>query len=72
MAELNGIKLDDFKTIPAFCKRYPDVTNEQQLRWAIWKRDVNGLHEADAVRKRGGRWIVVVPNYLNWILSGEQ
>ena len=66
------IKLDDLKTIPAFCKRYEDVTNEQQLRWAIWKRDVNGLAEADAVRKAGGRWIVVVPNYLNWILSGEK
>ena len=66
------IKLDDMKTIPAFCKRYSDLVNEQQLRWAIWKRDVNGLAEADAVRKAGGRWIVVVPNYLNWILSGDK
>jgi hypothetical protein len=64
--------LDDFKTIPAFCKRYPDVASEQQLRWAIWKRDVNGLAEASAVFKRGGRWIVSVPRYIDWILSGEK
>jgi hypothetical protein len=64
--------LDDIKTIPAFCKRYPDIANEQQLRWAIWKRDVNGLTAAGAVFKRGGRWYVLVPKYLDWILSGDQ
>jgi hypothetical protein len=64
--------LDDIKTIPAFCKRYSDITNEQQLRWAIWKRDVNGLSEAGAVFKRGGRWYVLAPKYLDWILSGDK
>lgn len=69
---MTDIRLDDLKTIPAFAKRYPDLANEQQLRWQIWKRDVNGLAEADAVRKTAGRWTVIVPNYLNWILSGDK
>ncbi len=65
--------MDDLKTIPAFAKRYPDIiSNEQQLRWAIWKRDVNGLAEAGAVFKRGGRWYVLVPKFMDWILSGEK
>jgi hypothetical protein len=66
------LNMDDFKTIPAFCKRYPDVTNEQQLRWAVWKRDQNGLAQAGAVFKRGGRWYVLVPKYIDWILSGDK
>ena len=68
----NNIKPEDMMLIPAFCKYFKNLTNEKQLRWAIHRRHTNGLLEADAVRKAGGRWIVITPNYVRWILSGEK
>jgi hypothetical protein len=65
----DDIGLDDIQTFDAFCKRYPDITNEARLRWWIYHRASNGLEKSGAIVKRAGRWYVVVPRMKNWILS---
>jgi len=64
--------LDGMMVIKSFCARYPDLVTEPQIRWQIFNREINGLSESGAIVKKGGRWVVVVPRYRDWILSGER
>ena len=61
--------LDSLKTVKAFLARYPDLVNENQLRWQIFQRHTNGLADSGAIVKRGGRWFVCVPHYCDWIMG---
>ena len=63
--------LDDMANLVKFCRRYPDLVNEQQLRWQIFNRDHNGLQESGAVTKKGGKWYIVTPRYRDWLLESE-
>ena len=53
----DDIGLDDIQTFDAFCKRYPDITNEARLRWWIYHRASNGLEKSGAIVKRAG-WAI--------------
>lgn len=61
--------LDDVMRLTQFCKRYPDLLTEKQLRWALFKREHNGLEASGAVVKKGGKWFVIVPNIRSWVLG---
>ena len=63
--------MDDIMALTAFCERYPDLTTEQQFRWQIFKRKLNGLADSGAISKKGGKWFVVVPKYRTWLLKSE-
>ena len=64
--------LDDVANLVKFCRRHPDLVNEQQLRWQIFNRAHNGLDDYHAVTKRGGKWYVVIPRYRDWLLDCEE
>jgi len=66
---MSDTHLDDVMRLTQFCKRYPDLLTEKQLRWALFKREFNGLQDSGAVVKRGGKWFVVVPNIRAWVLG---
>ena len=68
---VNANSLDDWKTISALAKRYPDVMTEDQLRWAIFRREQNGLAKSGALSKKGKRWYVCIPRFLNWLTDSE-
>ena len=63
--------LDDIMSLKNFVKRYPDLATEQQVRWAIFQREHNGLRKSGAILKRGGRIFIVVPKYREWLLQSE-
>ena len=70
-SQADDIDLDDIQSLDAFCRRYPDIADEARLRWWIFNRRSNGLESSGAVRKRNGRWFVVVPRIKAWILQSS-
>ncbi len=71
-AEAASGELDGLMLIKPFCARFSDLVSEPQIRWQIFNRETNGVSKSRAVVKKGGRWIIVVPRYRDWILSGER
>ena len=65
----DDIHLDDIQDIKQFTKRFPDIADEQRIRWWIFRRKENGLEASGAIVKRDGRWYVVVPRMKTWILQ---
>jgi hypothetical protein len=48
--------------------RHPGILNESRVRWAVRRRQANGL--ADAVfETRGGELLIREPDFLRWFLG---
>jgi hypothetical protein len=70
----DNIQPEDIMPLDAFLtsERTQHLASESSLRWQIFKRRENGLERAGAIVKRGGRWYVVVPRYIQFILKGTE
>lgn len=64
------LRLDDMMSLPKFCERYSDICSLSRARWLIFNRKTNGIEEAGAVIKTGGRWLVVLPRFKAWLMAG--
>jgi hypothetical protein len=64
---MNQGSLDDVLRVAAFAKRYPDLASESSLRWQIFHSDSNGLDDAGAILRVGGRVFIHRGRYLNWL-----
>ncbi len=49
----------------------PHIVTENQIRWWIFNKDSNGIAEAGAIIKKGGRWYINIPKLHDWILAGD-
>ena len=59
-------QLEDWITKEQFVERYP-VLNISQLNYLIRSRKYNGLSNANAVAKVGGRMLVHKMRFAHWI-----
>jgi hypothetical protein len=56
-------RVDDFVKLKVFCKRYPDVTTESQIRWLIFTGRADYF-----IRRLGARRLLVSPRrFFEWI-----
>jgi hypothetical protein len=62
--------LDDFMSVSAFIKRYPDLATTNKIQWWLFRKEHTGILRADAMVKRCGRWYVCVPRFKNWLANG--
>ena len=62
--------IEDVLDIQSFCEKYPQFT-VQQLRWAIARRDTNGLADSRAMFKIGKRWYIDAEKFLEWAIYGQ-
>jgi hypothetical protein len=60
--------LSEFLDIESFVYQYPQF-NENQLRWLVVKKHVNGLRPA--IKKVGRRLYFHVPSFLDWMESQD-
>ena len=67
-SDYDDVRLDDIKSLDAFCEKFPDIADEPRIRWWIFHRKSNGLEASGAIIKRSGRWFVIVPRMKNWLL----
>ena len=63
--------LNDIKPLERFIEANPDHGNLMSWRWRIHNRHNNGLSGKGAIVKRGGRWHVVEPRFVEWFIEGE-
>lgn len=70
-SEAAGARLDDLMTVKAFCRRFPDLATEDQVRWWIYRREANGLKDFGAVTKKGRKWLVVLPRFKAWLFDSD-
>ena len=61
--------LNDWQKLPDFLKQYHQFT-DQQMRWLLLHREVNGLSEH--VRKIGKPLYIHVPGFLQWIFDRKE
>lgn len=66
---MNRGGLDDVLRVAAFAKRYPDLASESSLRWQLFHSNSNGLDDAEAILRVGGRIYIHRGRYLDWLLS---
>ncbi len=64
--------MDDISSLKHFARSHPNIANENQLRWWIFKRDTNGIESSGAIIKKQNRWYVNIPKLREWILQGEK
>jgi hypothetical protein len=55
-----------------FCKREPSHGSVEAWRHLIRNRHANGLAESRAIVKRRGRWWLIVPRYVDWLVSADE
>ena len=70
-AVVDEVSIDDLMNSSVFVQRYADICTRAQFDWMVYRRDKNGLDEAQALFKRGGRWFVHVNRFKDWILAGD-
>lgn len=71
-ASANAVRPDDLLTVRDMAMRYPNLGTVATFRWQIFNETNNGLAEAGAVVRRGGKVFIVVPRYLDWVLGRDQ
>jgi hypothetical protein len=66
-----NLQPEDIMPLDAFLtsERTNHLATESRIRWQIYKRKENGIDRSGAIVKRGGRWYVVVPRYLQFLLN---
>jgi len=68
-----GIELNDISLLTEFSEQHPRLGyDEAALRWLWYRRKQNRVAEFGAMRKAGGRLIVVRPMFLRWLLESDQ